>query len=100
MIVNPKKCMKGLYVTSGFNTNGDGKNDVLKPFLFGNVKKYEFRIFNRWGETVFATKDLNAGWNGLYKGVPQDANVFIWSCRYQLEGEEEKTGRGTVVLIR
>ena len=100
VIVNPKECLKGLYVPSGFTPNGDGKNDVLKPFLFGNVKIYEFRVFNRWGETVFVTNDPYTGWNGLYKGVPQDANVFIWSCRYQLEGEEEKMGRGTVVLIR
>ncbi len=100
VIVNPKDCLTGLYVPSGFTPNGDGKNDVLKPFLFGNIKQYEFRVFNRWGETVFVTKDPDAGWNGIYKGVPQDANVFIWSCRYQLEGEEEKTGRGTVVLIR
>lgn len=100
VIVNPKECLKGLYVPSGFTPNGDGKNDVLKPFLFGNIRQYEFRVFNRWGETVFVTKDPNAGWNGLYKGIPQDAAVFIWTCRYQLEGEEVKTGRGTVVLIR
>ena len=100
VIVNPKECLKGLYVPSGFTPNNDGKNDVLKPFLFGNIKQYEFRIFNRWGETVFVTKDPNAGWNGLYKGMPQDAAVFIWTCRYQLEGEAEKTGRGVVVLIR
>lgn len=100
VIVNPKQCLKGLFVPSGFTPNNDGKNDVLKPFLFGNIKKYEFRVFNRWGETVFVTKDPNAGWNGTYKGIPQDAAVFIWSCRYQLEGEEEKVEKGTVALIR
>lgn len=100
VIVNPKQCLKGLFVPSGFTPNGDGKNDVLKPFLFGNIKKYEFRVFNRWGETVFVTKDPNAGWNGTYKGIQQDAAVFIWSCRYQLEGEEERVEKGTVVVVR
>jgi gliding motility-associated-like protein len=100
VIVNPKDCLKGLYVPSGFTPNNDGKNDLLKPFLFGNIKKYEFRVFNRWGETVFVTKDPNAGWNGTYKGIPQDAAVFIWSCRYQLEGEEERVEKGTVVVVR
>jgi gliding motility-associated-like protein len=100
VIVNPKDCLKGLYVPSGFTPNNDGKNDLLKPFLFGNIKKYEFRVFNRWGETVFVTKDPNAGWNGLHKGIPQDAAVFIWSCRYQLEGEEERVEKGTVVVVR
>lgn len=100
VIVKPKECLKGLYVPSGFTPNGDGKNDVIKPFLFGNIKQYEFRVFNRWGETVFVTKDPNAGWNGLYKGMPQDAAVFIWTCRYQLEGEVLKTAKGMVTLIR
>lgn len=100
VIVNPKQCLTGLYVPSGFTPNGDGKNDLLKPFLFGNIKQYEFRVFNRWGETVFVTKDPTAGWNGTWKGIVQDGNVFIWTCRYQLEGEEVKTSRGTVVLIR
>jgi gliding motility-associated-like protein len=100
IVITPRECLKGLYVPSGFTPNGDGRNDILKPFLFGNVKKYEFRIYNRWGETVFHTKDLNAGWNGMYKGLLMDGNVYAWICRYQLEGEEEKTGKGTFVLIR
>ena len=100
VIVNPKECMKGLYVPSAFTPNGDGKNDILHPFLFGNIKRFEFRVFNRWGETVFVTKDPTAGWNGRYKGQLQDGNVFVWTCLYQLEGEAERVERGTVVLIR
>ncbi|MBI5372863.1 MAG: gliding motility-associated C-terminal domain-containing protein [Sphingobacteriales bacterium] len=100
IIVSPKECLKGLYVPSGFTPNADGKNDLLKPFLFGNVKKYEFRVFNRWGETVFYTNDPDAGWNGVYKGQLMDGNVFAWTCRYQLDGEKEKMGKGTVLLIR
>ncbi len=100
VIVNPKDCLTGLYVPSGFTPNGDGKNDVLRTYLSGNIKQYEFRIFNRWGETVFVTKDPTAGWNGTWKGIVQDGNVFIWTCRYQLEGEALKTAKGTVTLIR
>ncbi|MBI5372862.1 MAG: gliding motility-associated C-terminal domain-containing protein [Sphingobacteriales bacterium] len=100
VIVSLKECMKGLYVPTAFTPNNDGKNDVLRPFLFGNVKKYDFRVFNRWGEIEFQTKDLSTGWNGTCNGLLQDGNVYAWICRYQLEGGEEKMEKGTVLLIR
>ncbi|MBS1655041.1 MAG: gliding motility-associated C-terminal domain-containing protein, partial [Bacteroidetes bacterium] len=100
IIVHRKECLKGLFVPSAFTPNNDGKNDLLKPFLFGNVKQYHFWLYNRWGQVVFETTDLSKGWDGKYKGVTQDGNVFVWLCQYQFDGEDKKTERGTIVLIR
>ena len=63
------------------------------------------RIFNRWGELLFETTNLEQGWNGLHKGtelVP--AGVYIYRLNYEgferdgsvFEGQEY----GTVTLVR
>lgn len=100
IIISPKDCMKGCYVPTAFSPNKDGKNDIFRPLLFGNVKKYQFTIYNRWGQIVFQTTELNKSWDGTVAGILQEPNVFLWTCTYQFEGEEVKTERGTVMLVR
>lgn len=53
IVVNPKECLKGPYVPSGFTPDNNGRNDLLKPFLFGNVKSYQFRLITGWGNLFF-----------------------------------------------
>lgn len=95
-----KICLKGFYVPSAFTPNGDGKNDFFRPLLFGSVKKYQFTIYNRWGQVVFNTNEIGKGWDGKLSSVDQGTFVFVWLCEYQLEGDELKIERGTVTLIR
>jgi gliding motility-associated-like protein len=99
IIVSVKQCMSGLYIPTAFTPNGDGKNDVFRPLLFGNVKHFLFTVYNRWGQIVYQTSELQKGWDGKLTGKPQDTNVFIWTCSYQREGEKENFERGTVTLI-
>jgi len=92
--------MDGFYVPSAFTPNNDGKNDIFRPLIFGNVKKYQFTIYNRWGQIVFQTTEIGKGWDGKFGGMQQDPNVFVWTCTYQLEAEEVKHEKGSVTLIR
>lgn len=98
--VTLKECMKGLYVPSAFTPNNDGKNDLFRAMLFGNVKKFRFTVYNRWGQVVFDAVDPLKGWDGRVAGVFQGNHVFVWICSYQLEGEEAKVERGTVIVVR
>ncbi len=100
VIVTQKDCLRGLYMPTGFTPNNDGKNDLLKPTIGGEVEQYKFTIMNRWGEIVFQTTDLTKGWDGRFKGLVQDGNVYVWTCSYQLAGETLKLAKGTFILIR
>jgi len=100
IVVSQQECMSGFYMPDAFTPNRDGKNDLLRPLLFGNVKQYMFTVYNRWGQIVFQTKDISKAWDGNSAGIPQDSNVFIWNCSYQFEGEKINSAKGTVVLIR
>jgi gliding motility-associated-like protein len=98
--VNPKECMTGVYVPTAFSPNRDGKNDQFKAMVFGNSKKFELTIYNRWGQIIFYTTDPTKGWDGRVAGTEQETGVFVWMCRYQLNGENENVQRGTLTLIR
>lgn len=95
-----KQCTFGVFIPSAFTPNGDNKNDLFKPQVFGNVLKYHFAIYNRWGETIFESYDPHKGWNGTYNGVQQTTGTFIWMCNIQLEGSQEEHRKGSVLLLR
>lgn len=100
IMVNLKDCLSGFFMPTAYTPNGDGRNDKLKPLLFGIVNKYEFTVYNRWGQIVFRSDDQTKGWDGKLGGVNQDGGPYIWSCTYQFKDQEMKTVKGTVILIR
>ncbi|HMK27581.1 MAG TPA: T9SS type B sorting domain-containing protein [Chitinophagaceae bacterium] len=100
VIVTQKECLKGFYMPTAFTPNNDGRNDLLKPVIGGTVLQYKFTIINRWGQVVFQTTDTQKGWDGKFKGLVQDGNVYVWTCSYRLPGEKLKLAKGSFVLIR
>jgi len=89
-----------LYVPTAFTPNGDGKNDQAVVIPVGIRELQFFRIYNRWGELVFMTQDAARGWNGVFKGLPQDSNVFVWEAKGVDYNGNVIFKKGTVTLIR
>ena len=89
-----------LYVPTAFTPNGDGTNDELKIVPAGIKELKYFRVFNRFGELVFTTANPSNGWNGTYKGQPQDAATFVWMAEGVAFDGAVLFRKGTVVLIR
>lgn len=100
IVVLSKQCLQGTYIPTAFSPNGDGKNDLFRPLFFGRIKQFRFMVYNRWGEVVFQTTELQKGWDGRIAGVPLETGVFVWTCTYQKEGEPVKNEKGTVTLVR
>lgn len=88
-----------LYIPNSFSPNGDLLNDVFKPEYSGFVE-IELLIFDRWGENIFRTEDLNGGWNGTYKNVNCELGVYT----YKLTAKDIKSKTiekvGHVTLLR
>jgi len=98
--VLPKKCTQNFYFPSAFTPNGDGINDIFMPTIHGLVLKYDLSIYNRWGQLILNSTDPAKGWDGKWQGKIQNTGTYIWMCNYQLAGEELKTEKGTVTIIR
>jgi gliding motility-associated-like protein len=67
-----------MFVPKAWTPNGDGKNDVLLAFPSRIKELKYFRIYNRWGQLMFETKDMLTGWNGLFNGKPQVMDTYSW----------------------
>ena len=94
------KVPAGLYIPNAFTPNGDGLNDVFRPIALGIKKINYFKIFNRWGQLIFSTTEQNRGWDGIFKGHPQDAAVYVWIIEGIDYQDKKITKKGTVTLIR
>ncbi len=67
---------------NAFTPNGDGQNDLFKPYPFCFIERVEFKVFNRWGEVVFQTTDPNLNWNGTNNNGQELADgVYYYVCR-------------------
>ncbi len=88
-------------VPQAFSPNGDGVNDILYAKGWGIERLLSFRIYNRWGELVFETDDINQGWDGRYKGEIQNPDSYAYVVvvkNYILE--EPQMLKGFVDIVR
>lgn len=88
-----------LIVPSIITPNGDQVNDQLAVFSNDQIKVSEFRIFNRWGELVFFTRDITNYWNGYRGNTELPSGVYYWLLKGVL-GSKPYSNSGNVVLIR
>lgn len=65
-------------VPDAFTPNGDGVNDIIYVDGWGIKNLLEFKIYNRWGELVFETSDLEEGWDGYYKDELQNVETYAY----------------------
>ncbi len=98
--------IKALYncyiaVPTAFSPNGDGLNDSFYPLNAYKALNLIFRVYNRYGQVVFETKDWNKHWNGSINGVAQPSGAYVWTLQYTNKDTNRFTSsNGTVVLIR
>lgn len=94
------RCGDDIFMPNTFTPNRDGKNDVLRVRgLTDNGLKF-MRIFDRWGNLVFETNDINEGWNGTYKGQLVDPGVFIYQFEAICTNGLTVTRQGNVTLLK
>lgn len=83
-----------------FTPDGDGKNEVLVPIASSIVSLNYLRIYNRWGEVIYFSKQLNEGWDGKIKGIKSESGVYIWKMEAITKSGEIISKNGTVLLVR
>lgn len=88
-----------VYIPNAFTPNGDGLNDVFKIMGY-NITLNAFEIFNRLGERVFATNNMQQGWDGRYKGSTLPGNYVYLVSYIECDGVTRKFVKGNVLLIR
>lgn len=88
-----------IFIPNAFSPNGDGKNDIL--YVRSEiVEDFYFVVYSRWGEKVFECTNLEAGWDGTYKGKPCQNGVYDYYFSGTCFGGKTKELKGNVMLVR
>ncbi len=86
-----------LYLPNAFAPGNDSYFSIIKR---GEATLSYFRVFNRWGNLVFETKDINKGWDGTYKGAAQPFDVYVYELEAVASTGKRFNKHGNVTLIR
>ena len=91
------------YIPNAFTPDGNEYNNVFTP-IFSNKRKienYSLSIYNRWGEIVFETKDVDFGWDGFYKNKMAESGTYIWQLQFtNLFNSKKEQINGHINLLR
>lgn len=83
--LNQDICESVIEFPNIFTPNGDGINDNLIPLKFQMIINPRMSIYNRWGNLVYETTDLEHGWDGLINNEPAVNAVYFW----RIEAEDK-----------
>lgn len=88
-----------VFIPNAFSPDGDNINDIFNFVASDSLERFEFRVYNRWGQEVFVTNIEEQGWDGRYGGAPAQQDVYV----YVFEGivnNRDIVLTGTVTLLR
>jgi PKD repeat protein len=71
---------------------------IFRPVTRG-VEKYRLEIYNRWGELIYVSEDVNKGWNGYIKGSPVKQDVYVWKVSVTFTDGKPYIAAGDVTLL-
>lgn len=87
-------------VPSGFSPNGDGTNDFL--YVKGGlvIESMNFSIYNRYGQKVFETTDIEEGWDGTHNGKELNPGVFVYYLNVVFIDGSTQELKGNTTLVK
>lgn len=88
-----------IYLPNSFTPDGDGLNEYFYGRFIG-LMSARFYIFNRWGEEVFFSDQLNFVWDASYEDVPVQDGTYTWYLIYEIEKGIYEDLSGHVNVIR
>lgn len=95
---------RAVYIPNAFTPNGDGINDKFMPYASGDYVNADFtmRIFDRWGNKLLFTGDINEGWNGYYRGELCERDVYVYQVVFtnKEDGGVLARFKGIVTLVQ
>lgn len=88
------------FIPNAFSPNNDTKNDYFKPIINCEFNEYKLQIFNRWGELVFYSDNVNSNWNGTYKGGECEIGTYFYILTLKRNNGDLQAIKGDIVLIK
>lgn len=77
-----RACNVSVYFPTAFTPNNDGLNDYYAP-IGNDIIGFSMRIYNRWGQEVFTSNNLNETWDGNFNNAPCPTDTYFYTTKYQ-----------------
>lgn len=90
---------KTIFLPNFFSPNDDGNNDFWCLFSDA-IQSIDLKVFNRWGEQVFATTDIKQCWDGYYRGEKVEPGLYVYVVRFSFIDETWTQREGSVFVYR
>lgn len=87
-----------IFVPNAFSP--DGYNNVKFKAYATNLQSFNMQIFNRKGQLIFNTSDINSGWDGSFNGAPMQSQTFVYIIEYVNGRGVRNIKKGQFTLIR
>ncbi|MCT4561797.1 MAG: PKD domain-containing protein [Crocinitomicaceae bacterium] len=91
------------YVPNAFTPDDDAFNPTFRPIITSgfDLSSMIFRVYNRWGELIFESKDPNVGWDGTFNNLPMQEGAYTWTLELlHIETDQRYVFNGLVNLLR
>lgn len=89
-----------IYIPEAFTPNDDGINDLFQAVFSFIPKEFDFKIYNRWGNIVFETRDYSQAWDGkVSNGNSAPTGSYIFYIRIKSPNDQVVEQRGNVMVI-
>lgn len=100
-VVMIQKCVSKIYAANIFTPNADGDNDVFW-ISTEDVTEFDLKIYDRWGETVFASSSESEVWDGNYRSKKAEEGSYSWKLTYRNvnQSEDVQVKMGVILLVR
>ena len=87
-----------LYVPNSFTPNADMHNELF--VVYGeNIKTYSMKIFDRWGDLLFESEDIQKHWDGYFMGEKVEQGKYLYHIEIVGEDNVLFTKSGLINLI-
>jgi gliding motility-associated-like protein len=92
------------YIPNSFTPNADEHNQTFKPTFYSGIDPFNFslKIYNKWGELIWETKDPEIGWDGLGpNGMLVQSGTYVWTLFMKSKENDKKiTNTGYVNVLK
>jgi len=91
----------GIVVPDAFTPNGDQKNDTFYVLHSTPINSFSLHVYDRWGQVVYSSTNIEQGWDGTYAGKPQPDGIYLWTlCAQEYESSQTICQEGKLTLLR
>ncbi len=92
-------CTAHVYVPNAFSPNQDGINDIFYAYSL-EVVHFQMQVFDRWGEMVFKSDNIDLGWDGMFQEKPMTVGVYVYLIDITFLNGQSVRESGDFVLIK